>query len=576
MRRRTFLQGTAAATALLSSPLRAAFKRPGAQVPWDSLRERVGERLIEVRSPLAESAARGGLGAAELFRKLKNPYFIGDEPGLTQTLGWMDAWVSRPSDFAVAAQSAQDVAAAVTFARDHGVPLVVKGGGHSYFGNSSRAGSLLVWTRRMDAVELHDAFIPTGAPAGHSPAPAVSVGAGALWGRVYEEVAAKGGRYVQGGGCLTVGVAGFTLGGGFGSLSKAFGTGAANLLEAQIVTADGAIRVVSPWSEPDLFFALQGGGGGSFGVVTRLTLRTYELPSTIGAVMLDVSATSDEAWEALVERTLSFYAEALHNPRWGEQLRFRPGRRFSTTMVFHGLSEEEARSVWGPFFSWLAARPDAYRLAAEPVVLAIPGRQFWNPDFLRSLPGIVIADERPGAPPSNLFWTSNQGEAGQMLHSYKSAWLPARLLDAASLPTLAAAIVEGSRHWSVSLHTNKGLAGGSEEAIARTAGTATNPEVLEAFALLISAAEGPPAWPGIPGHEPDVERARRDAAAVSRAIAPILELAPGAGTYMSEADYFGEDWKRAYWGSHYGRLAAAKRRFDPHNLFRGHHSVELT
>ena len=101
-----------------------------------------------------------------------------------------------------------------------------------------------------------------------------------------------------------------------------------------------------------------------------------------------------------------------------------------------------------------------------------------------------------------------------------------------------------------------------------------SPQVLNAFALLICAAEGPPAWTGIPGHEPDVADGRRDAAGVTRAMAPIRTLVPGAGAYVSEADYFQRDWKQAYWGEHYARLAQVKRKYDPNNLFHGHQTVE--
>ncbi len=95
---------------------------------------------------------------------------------------------------------------------------------------------------------------------------------------------------MQGGGCTTVGVAGLVQSGGFGSFSKAFGRAAASLLEAEVVTADGKVRIVNACSEPDLFWALKGGGGGNFGVVTRLTLRAHQLPELFGAVNLTVKA----------------------------------------------------------------------------------------------------------------------------------------------------------------------------------------------------------------------------------------------------------------------------------------------
>jgi FAD/FMN-containing dehydrogenase len=86
---------------------------------------------------------------------------------------------------------------------------------------------------------------------------------------------------VQGGGCTTVGVAGLIQSGGFGSFSKRYGLAAAGLLEAEIVTADGAVRIANACTNAELFWGLKGGGSGSLGVVTRLTLKTRELPNTL-------------------------------------------------------------------------------------------------------------------------------------------------------------------------------------------------------------------------------------------------------------------------------------------------------
>src|ERR1700688_1807930 len=244
---------------------------------WRRLKQAVGGRLVKVRSPLSEClSAPTGAACTQLLAELRNPYYIGDEPGLTQTLGWVDAWTFAPSAYAVAAESAGDVAAAVDFARQSNLRLVVKGGGHSYQGTSNAADSLLIWTRHMNAITTHDAFVGAGCEGRAGPQPAVSIEPGAIWGQAYDAVTTKGGRYVQGGGCLTVGVAGIILGGGFGSWSKAFGLAGAHLLEAEVVTADGEIRIANACSNLDLFWALKGGGGG-FGVVTRVTLRTHPL-----------------------------------------------------------------------------------------------------------------------------------------------------------------------------------------------------------------------------------------------------------------------------------------------------------
>ena len=522
-------------------------------------------------SPLEACARAGGEGAEALFRSLKNPYYIGDDPSLTQTLGWVDGWTSRASERVVAAETSDDVIAAVDFARETGTPLVIKGGGHSYFGNSNAAGSLLVWTRRMREVVFHDAFRPAGAPDAIEASPAVSVGAGAIWRDVYFP-AARAGRYVQGGGCLTVGVAGFIQGGGFGSFSKQFGTGAANLLEVEVVTADGRLRLVNEHQDPELFFALRGGGGGTFGVVTRLTLRTHPMPARVGVVQMEVQAADDAAWRRLIGEFLRLYAGRLFNPHWGEQARFAPGRRLGISMLAQGLADAEVRDTWSGFLATIEADP-ALEHRSEPRLLSFDGRQFWDRNFLRSVPGAVLADDRPGAPAENLFWATNVGEVGQVINAYESLWLPADLLQPDGLDRLADALIEASAIWPVSLHFNKGLAGGAGTALSTTARTATNPAVLEAFALLICAADAPPAWPGIPGHEPDLAKGRREADSVASAITPIRAIVPRRASYLYEASYFEPDWQDSFWGPNYGRLQRAKRAYDPAGLFKGHFYV---
>jgi FAD/FMN-containing dehydrogenase len=545
------------------------------EASWERLNRAVGGRLIRVQSPLSVCRdAPDGASCGDLFKELKNPYFIGDQVALTQTTGWVDAWQSQPSVYAVAPETTADVAAAVNFARDNNLRLVVKGGGHSYLGTSNAPDSLLIWTRRINAVSLHNGFVPEGCAAQQTPQPAVTVGAGAIWMHTYNEVTTKGGRYVQGGGCGTVGVAGLVQGGGFGSFSKNFGTAAASLLEAEIVTADGAVRIANDCTNPDLFWALKGGGGGSFGVITRLTLKTHELPSFFGGVFATVEAISDGAFHRLVGQFVDFYADHLLNPHWGEIVNLHPGNRLGTRMAFQGLDRQQAETVWQPFFDRVIASSQDFTFRLAPRVVAAPARNLWDPAYLKArVPDIVLSDDRPGAPEDNVFWAANLAEAGHFIAGFQSTWLPRSLLQPERRGRLATALFAATRHWPVELHLQKGLAGGSEEAVSATRETAMNPAVLDAFALAIVAGESPPGFPGLRGREPDLGRARRDAGEIGKAMQELRKLAPESGSYVAESDFFEPQWQNSYWGPNYPRLLSIKKKYDPAGLFFVHHGV---
>ncbi|MDB5859082.1 MAG: linked oxidase domain protein, partial [Ramlibacter sp.] len=360
----------ALAAAAPAAPAARSRVRPGdpawpSAAAWQQFGAELHGALLPLRSPWAACvAAPASAACAQLFKSAKNPYYLGDDPALTQTFGWVDAWTSAPSVYAVAARNTADVAAAVNFARTHDLRLAVKGGGHSYQGTSNAPDSLLLWTRRMNAIALHDAFVPAGCAA--APVRAVSVGAGALWSHVYDAVTTKAGGYVQGGGCMTVGVAGLVQSGGFGSFSKRYGTAAGSLLEAEVVTADGAVRIANACTNPELFWGLKGGGGGSLGVVTRLTLRVHPLPEDFGAVNLTIKASSDAAYRRLIGLVVDFYRTSLMNPSWGEQIRFRPDTVLKVSMVFQGLDRGQAQAVWKPFLEAIDRAPADFDLEFSP------------------------------------------------------------------------------------------------------------------------------------------------------------------------------------------------------------------
>jgi FAD/FMN-containing dehydrogenase len=611
MNRRAFLKAMGSAALLPMFPRRllagTSFRRrrPSdanwpSQSAWNQLNEAVGGNLIPINSPLLTAKTDPTSAAAKaLWERVRSPYYIGDEPALTQTFGWVDAWASKPSVYAVAARNAQDIAAAVNFARENDLRLVVKGGGHSYQGTSNAPDSLLIWTRHMSDITTHSAFVPQGCEHALQPQPAVTVGTGTIGIQAYDAVTTKGGKYVQGGGCLTVGLAGLVQGGGFGSFSKHYGLAAGSLLEAEVVTADGQIRVANACTNPDLFWALKGGGGGTFGVVSRMTLRLHDLPEYFGTANFKIKAASDDDYRRLIREFVSFYKENLFNDHWGEQAEVKPDNTLEIKMVCCGLDAEQPKKVWQPFLDRVNSSPHAYSIEGQIAIASIPARHMWDmqwwkehwpelafprsgsllhallDDILALLPWqpVFKSYQRTGAGPNNISWAGDAEQAGMYLWGYESLWLPASLLENDAQQRLADALFASSRYSGVGLHFNKGLAGAPPDAIVAAKDTAMNPAVLTAFALAIVAHGQGPAYPAIPGHEPSIEAGRKAAERIGLCMNQLRAVAGETGAYVSESNYFEKGFQQSYWGSNYSRLAEIKRKYDPDGLFVVHNGV---
>jgi len=542
------------------------------QAAWKRLSDEVDGNLFPVEFPIDACLKDAGSAACQdLLSNIHNPFYVGDQPGLTQTLGWVDAWASKPSVYVVAASNAEHIAAAVNFARQNDLRLVVKGGGHSYQGTSNSQDSLLVWTRRMHDITVHETFVPQGCEGKHAPQRAVTLGSGAIWMQAYDAVTTKGAGYVQGGGCTTVGVAGLVQSGGFGSFSKHYGSAAAGLLEAEVVTADGKVRIANSRTNPDLFWALKGGGGGTFGAVSKLTLRVRELPEFWGAAILTVKAASDDAFRRLLRYFVDFYRESLFNDHWGEQARIASDNVLAVSMVCHDLSTDEVKKIWQPFLDWISGSPGAYTIEGQPIIGSMPARHWWDVEWMRQNHHPVFSlDPRPGASSHNAWWTGDAGQVAWFLYGYESLWIPASLLD--SQERLAQALFAGSRHKDIELHFNKGLAGAPQEAVEATRDTATNPAVLNAFTLAIVGEAGG-GYPGVRGHQPDVEAGRKSRQEIRKCVDELRAIVPNGGAYVSESDFFQDNFQRAYWGDNYARLASLKKKYDPTGLFFVHNGV---
>ncbi len=475
------------------------------------------------------------------------------------------------SPYAVAVENIHDIVAAVKFANKHHVKLAIKGAGHDYLGRSNAPGSLLVWTHHMRKVTVQDYFIPQGAPEGTLEIEAVTIEAGARWIDVYNEVINHHHRYVQGGGCTSVGaVGGFLQGGGFGVFSKKYGMAAASLLEAEVVIANGEILIANPYQNSELFWALKGGGGGTFGIISKATLQTYELPQIVGHFQSTITAYTDEDYEKLLECLVPFIGKFLNNEHWGDKITIKPNNVLEISLMFQGLNETEVQEIWHPFYQWLMKRRSVYTYSSH--CITVPGHQLWNynyltthyPDFIKS-----YQEGKNGV----FYWASDQSGVLEYWYGMHSCWLLAQLLQKEFSQDLSHTLYQASRCCEISLFLNKGLAGCSPEVSEKSQQTSINPKVLNAAALIVLGSHTQNVYPGHPGFEPSIQEGLKKSQDIAAASKILADFIPDAGSYSNEANYFQQDWQNAFWGSHYPRLLQIKRKYDPQALFQCHHSV---
>jgi FAD/FMN-containing dehydrogenase len=203
----------------------------------------------------------------ELDSRVQGRLLVAGDQGWNDAVAIWNGMAARLPALVLQPASAHDVAAAVGFARDHGLLLSIKGGGHNIAGTAMAPGGLT-----LDLSRLRQVTVDPDAKLAH-------VEPGCLLGEVDQATQAHGLATVLGFVSET-GVAGLTLGGGFGYLSRRFGWTVDNLAEVEVVTADGQLRTANRDQHPELFWALRGGGG-NFGVITRFSFHLHEVGPTI-------------------------------------------------------------------------------------------------------------------------------------------------------------------------------------------------------------------------------------------------------------------------------------------------------
>lgn len=208
----------------------------------------------------------------QLREQVRGETITAEDPAYEEARRVYNAMIDRRPSVIVRCAGADDVVAAVNFARETGLDLAVRGGSHSVPGFGTADDAVVIDLSRMQAVEV-DPGARTARGQG-----------GATWGAFNDATHAHG-LATTGGIISTTGIGGLTLGGGIGYLSRGFGLSCDNLLSAEVVTADGRTLTASAQGNEDLFWALRGGGG-NFGVVTSFEYRVHPVREIYGGPML--------------------------------------------------------------------------------------------------------------------------------------------------------------------------------------------------------------------------------------------------------------------------------------------------
>ncbi|KAI0548720.1 FAD binding domain protein [Xylaria curta] len=441
-------------------------------------------------------------------------------------------------DYTINASSAADIAAGLEFAQKNNIRLVIKNTGHDYLAKSTGKGALGIWTHNLKSFSVVNYTSPgyTGQ--------AVKFGAGIQAFEIYAAAAAEGLRVV-GGECSTVGLAGgFLQGGGHSALSSTYGMGSDQVLEWEVVTADGRHLVASPTKNQDLYWALSGGGGGTYAVVVTVTVKAFK-DGIVGGAYLEFNKTgaSDEAfWKAVEEfhaalpSIVDSGATALYS--------LENDSFIVNAMTSPGSTAEQMTALLQPF----KAKMEALQVPHSVAVTSFPNYYQHFDHYLGPLPY--------GSPFINIIDVSIAGRI-----------IPRTVVENATSNTaLIDALKKG-------VYPGGGFAFGgvalnAPHSVAKN--TPSSNAVLPAWrdAILTVLAFAP--W----DYESTVmTNVNAEDYLIDVTVPALKALAPEGGAYLNEANRRQTDWKQSFYGVNYEKLRLIKKIYDPNDLFYGETAV---
>ncbi|KIL59081.1 hypothetical protein M378DRAFT_15105 [Amanita muscaria Koide BX008] len=413
----------------------------------------------------------------------------------------------------VDARSVGDIQATVKFAKRHNLRLVIKNTG-------AGRGGFMLWTHNLKNITYDAHFVPRGATAGQI-YQAMTFGAGVQWNEAYS-AANDNGRFILGGispGGSLGASGGWILGGGHSAFSPKYGLGIDNVIQFTVVLASGKYVTANAYKNADLFWALRGGGGGTYGVVVTTTYRTFEiLPLTVAR--LDVNFSSPQIAQEVVPEYLKIHP-SLSDDGWGGYSRW---SNKSLTFTYFGanVSLLDANATMIPFFNHakaLVKNPQDIRLEMGAL------------DSFYEL--YALAFDIP----------SGAGGLLELFSRLMSRSMVKEYPEKVARMTLAVDGLSFRCRFSSRPHA-----------------TGINPAWRDALGVLIVVAS----W-GEGTSATEISHLRQNALVQLNDY--LDKVSPDSGTYFNEGSLYEKDPRKTFFGEHYTRLKAIKRKYDADDLF---------
>ncbi|CAG8920191.1 unnamed protein product [Penicillium salamii] len=447
--------------------------------------------------------------------------------------------IGNLSPFVVNATTAEHIKTTLRFAKKHNVRLNIKNTGHNPE-KSSAFGSLSIWTHHMKDIKVHQFFKASNCSSqeGHQ---AVTIGAGVQDGELLDQLASRNLTTVTGT-SSDVGVVGWATGGGHGVLTGVYGMGADNIIEAEIVTPDGHLLTVNKCHNEDLFWAIRGGGGGTFGVVLKLTINIFPMPSmsTATVAISTHNATSGNAWWALIARMHREMVKLQDEGIMGYYTASAAPYSFQYTMFqFNTKDTTSIKRSIGPMKKLVDEHSDIVESSTTSTWLPV-----WS-----LIEKLLVA----------------RGDAGTNYQARATRLLPRNAVqDTVSFSKVLK--IAGERNGRFSHGVSNPSISGTMTISHKAVDSALNPAWRDAAVHFISSVQWDDKLP--------LSDAEKTITTVTNGTGYSLrQLAPDSGVYYNEANTWEPDWQYAFWGPNYPRALEIKQKYDPSNILWCRHCV---